>query len=581
VNLRAGIVRSAAGVAAALLVGAAFGCGTEPRAQSADQLVYAVGVENGSTRGGLFVVDDNGENRRRLTSIPPGTVYDGWWSPKGRTILFQSDDDGEFWTIDADGTGLRRLGPGAGAAWSPDGSEIALVTYKNEIVVFAAAGGIDRTFSLQLGKGETAEQTSASWSPDGSQIALDVLEPPADTERVFVVDADGKSPAKKLGSVEAPMNEYFSDWSPDGKEIAFIRADEDTVSEAWVMNADGSDRRRVASDTGEVVWTADGKALRYAVEKAVYEVPAEGGPPKRVGDLPKAGLVDTSHEPGGDLVLVTDGRLIVRRSDGTGERVLTAPHVDAQPRWSPDGASIVFQRGMDGGKWATYRIRADGTGERPAPSSKPSDDRISPDGKWIAVVKNRSIHTGELPPPEDLVPVQSTLFIRSRDGTVTKELAKTPATDELPLVFASPVWSPDSKSILIDQSDPMGGGSGRIRQIPIDGSPSRTIAKEEAEEFSLAPDGTKVAFTTPDEGIGIVQLDDLSRKNIDAGADYVKWSPRSDKLAYVINDYANEEVYKLFVVDADGSHRRLVSQPGDAVSDFDWRPPVEPPARRR
>jgi len=61
----------------------------------------------------------------------------------------------------------------------------------------------------------------------------------------------------------------------------------------------------------------------------------------------------------------------------------------------------------------------------------------------------------------------------------------------------------------------------------------------------------------------------------------VKWSPRSDKLAYVINDYANEEVYKLFVVDADGSHRRLVSQPGDAVSDFDWRPPVEDQARRR
>src|SRR4051794_2443894 len=83
VHFGAGTVRLATGVAAALLVGSGLACGAEPRAQSADQLVYAVGPENGSTRGGLFVVDDNGENRRRLTSIPPGTVYDGVWSPKG------------------------------------------------------------------------------------------------------------------------------------------------------------------------------------------------------------------------------------------------------------------------------------------------------------------------------------------------------------------------------------------------------------------------------------------------------------------------------------------------------------------
>jgi hypothetical protein len=30
------------------------------------------------------------------------------------------------------------------------------------------------------------------------------------------------------------------------------------------------------------------------------------------------------------------------------------------------------------------------------------------------------------------------------------------------------------------------------------------------------------------------------------------------------------------VVDADGSDRRLVSRPGDAVNSFDWRPDGEP-----
>jgi Tol biopolymer transport system component len=150
------------------------------------------------------------------------------------------------------------------------------------------------------------------------------------------------------------------------------------------------------------------------------------------------------------------------------------------------------------------------------------------------------------------------------------------------VVFGTVVWTPDSRSILIEQDDPFGGGSGRIRQVPIDGSPSRTIAREEAESFTLAPDGKKIAFTTPDEGIGIVELDDLARKTIPEGADFVEWSPRSDKLAYVINDYANELVYNLFVVDADGSHKRLVSKSGDPVTDFDWRPaPERPQARAR
>src|SRR3954452_3388578 len=140
VDFGAGIVRLATAVAAALLVGSGLACGAEPRAESADQLVYAVGPVNGFTRGGLFVVDENGENRRRLTSIPPGTVYGGVWSPKGGSILFASDDDGEFWTINADSTGLRRLGPGAGAALSPDGSEIALVRWRDTIGVFAEKG---------------------------------------------------------------------------------------------------------------------------------------------------------------------------------------------------------------------------------------------------------------------------------------------------------------------------------------------------------------------------------------------------------------------------------------------------------
>ena len=81
-----------------------------------------------------------------------------------------------------------------------------------------------------------------------------------------------------------------------------------------------------------------------------------------------------------------------------------------------------------------------------------------------------------------------------------------------------------------------------------------------------------------------MRLDDLDRKRIATldrvGAYALKWSPSGDELAYVTDDYDIETAAKLWVIDADGSDRRLVSRRGDAVHSFDWRPDGEPQASR-
>ena len=139
-RLRTTIVVAIAGA----LLGVTTSCGAEPADKQAGLLVYDVGTQNGTAAAGLFIVDDQGKNRRRLTSEPPPTYVDhAKWSPTGGTILLQSELSlaEEFWTIEADGTGLRRIGKGGAASWSPDGKEIAIGDEGHEISIVDKRGG--------------------------------------------------------------------------------------------------------------------------------------------------------------------------------------------------------------------------------------------------------------------------------------------------------------------------------------------------------------------------------------------------------------------------------------------------------
>jgi Tol biopolymer transport system component len=603
-------------IAGALLVFAA-GCGTQPAAHESGRLVYDVSTANGSDHAGIFVVDEDGQNRRRLTSEPPPSdIVNAEWSPRGGTILFDSElqESEEFWTIDSDGSGLHRLGQGAGAIWSSDGREIAISAGDDEISIVGKDGSPRRTIRLGLEKGLYPDV--GAWSPDGALIAIGVLNESTES-RIFVVATDGKTSAKPLTKGGKGVSEESAAWSPDGKWIAYIRVSEDASEgqEIWIMRRDGSGHRRVTSGTDDVRWSPDGASLiftgSFPREDGLYRVPVAGGEPVRIGA--RRDESENLREPGGQHLLHLRGGLAVSRLDGSDKEVLAKPHEDATPLWSPDAAEIAFTRGSENtGRWDVFVVGADGKNERRiAAGGSPvwlRDGRllisrrkgfsaaedpnriaipvggstavISPDGQTIAFVRDRSVHTGSpmLHGAPDLQALQSTLFLQRAYGGGVRELAKTAGSAERPLVFGAPVWAPDGRSVFIQEDDPLGGGSARVRQIPVDGGDETTVASADGSDielFSVAPDGKKVALITP-TSIDAVQLDKGERKaivNLDAvGVWALKWSADGKKLAYVVNDYVRESVYKLFVVNADGSDRTLVSKPGDAVGSFDWSP---------
>jgi Tol biopolymer transport system component len=153
-----------------------------------------------------------------------------------------------------------------------------------------AGGGTDRIFLMrpdgsdrqQLVTGLDGEQEHPDWSPDGSLIAFDrhyrdPARPGLDLMDVWVMNADGSDP-RRVAWCEAPCYQLtYPSWSPDGRSLVVSRFDE-LVDGVWgpsavevIDVATGS--RRVAYETpdGSTTmhvprWSPDGTTILFTLE---------------------------------------------------------------------------------------------------------------------------------------------------------------------------------------------------------------------------------------------------------------------------------------------------------------------------
>jgi TolB protein len=304
------------GLAVALVVAAA-GCGAGKGQKAGEPIVAptqrtstiaAIKIAFGNPpRFDLVTFSADGSQLRPLLRVPGDGIerLSGFaWSPDaqrlylvavgaerdtGRFVYYESD----LYSVSADGTHLRRLTSTrdvAGVAATPDGHGlvVARTEYGRDIFTVSSrlwsmtTEGKNARPLLDSAKGRV--DIPGSWSPDGQVLGFTRcrIVPPDERGRtqntcgVYVVSADGSDVHRLADRSSSPA------FSPDGRHIAFVsdrdeyglhqtgEDEEDFANELYVMDADGSNPRRLTKseqlDEASPSWSPDGRWIVFARE---------------------------------------------------------------------------------------------------------------------------------------------------------------------------------------------------------------------------------------------------------------------------------------------------------------------------
>jgi dipeptidyl aminopeptidase/acylaminoacyl peptidase len=213
-------------------------------------------------------------------------------------------------------------------------------------------------------------------------------------------------------------------------------------------------------------------------------------------------------------IYFTDGNLN-RVADGVLSVIDDLVTVDVE--WSPDGSQLL--RVGDGPTGPIYRSNADGTDTVELTQGYHPD--WSPDGASIVFQRETPGSTMS----------ESDIFVIRADGSGERRLTTSPEFREV-----RPSWSPDGARILYSRWDT---DSARLNPeiVAIDVTTGQVDVIGEGHEPAYSPDGTLIAVG---ECLGLVVMDAGSREErfSDASAACYPpaWSPDGTQLAYANND---------------------------------------------
>lgn len=188
---------------------------------------------------------------------------------------------------------------------------------------------------------------SPAWSPDGEQIAYVSFE--SERPEIFIQEIAGGNRTRIAGPTR--LNSAPA-WSPDGSRIALTRS-ENGNPDIYILDLASNRLTRMtdySSIDTEPVWTPDGQWLIFTSDRSgrpqLYRVPVAGGNPERLTFEGNYNAAADISADGSQVAMVHNsggGYHIAVQDLATGQlRVLTDGSLDEGPSFAPNGSTILY-----------------------------------------------------------------------------------------------------------------------------------------------------------------------------------------------------------------------------------------------
>jgi len=201
-------------------------------------------------RGGPQIFVKNLKEKRGSIINYKGMNISPDWMPKqlklAAALSFSGDQ--EIYLLTIKGEIIKRVtkswGIDVSPKFSPDGKKIVFTSKRNGTPQIYIKDIESKRVKRLTFKGKN--NTSSTWSPDGKKIAYVGIED--NHINIFIINIDSGMPV--LLTMNTGDNEDPS-WSPDGSMIVFTSTRESRIPRIFVMNASGTDQRRLLKLNGK------------------------------------------------------------------------------------------------------------------------------------------------------------------------------------------------------------------------------------------------------------------------------------------------------------------------------------------